>query len=37
MLKIQERKTKIIQGALGQNKDKDKQALKEDLALIFAD
>jgi len=37
MIAIQDRKTRMIQGALGQNKDKDKKALAEDLALIFAD
>lgn len=34
---LQERKTKVIQGALGQNKDKNKKQLAEDLAMIFAD
>jgi DNA repair protein RAD5 len=36
-VQLQERKTKVIQGALGGNKDKDKKQLAEDLALIFAD
>ncbi|KPV77426.1 uncharacterized protein RHOBADRAFT_51281 [Rhodotorula graminis WP1] len=35
MIALQERKTKVIQGALGGNKDKDKKQLAEDLALIF--
>lgn len=34
---LQERKTKVIQGALGGNKEKDKKQLAEDLAMIFAD
>lgn len=37
MIALQERKTKVIQGALGGNKDKSKKQLAEDLALIFAD
>ncbi|BGP07126.1 DNA helicase rad5 [Rhodotorula toruloides] len=37
MIALQERKTKVIQGALGQNKDKNKKQLAEDLAMIFAD
>ncbi|GAA5855673.1 hypothetical protein JCM8547_001639 [Rhodosporidiobolus lusitaniae] len=37
MVGIQERKTKVIQGALGKDKDKDRKQLAEDLALIFAD
>ncbi|GAA6046444.1 hypothetical protein JCM3770_004927 [Rhodotorula araucariae] len=37
MIALQERKTKVIQGALGGNKDKDKKQLAEDLAMIFAD
>lgn len=38
MIALQERKTKIINGALGNgNKDKSKKQLAEDLALIFAD
>jgi hypothetical protein len=36
MLALQERKTRIINGALG-GKDKDTKQLAEDLALIFAD
>ncbi|TNY22091.1 SNF2 family N-terminal domain-containing protein [Rhodotorula diobovata] len=37
MIALQERKTKVIQGALGGNKDKDKKQLAEDLAMIFED
>ncbi|BGP39099.1 DNA helicase rad5 [Rhodotorula kratochvilovae] len=37
MIALQERKTKVIQGALGGDKDKDKKQLAEDLAMIFAD
>ncbi|GAA5841303.1 hypothetical protein JCM9279_000609 [Rhodotorula babjevae] len=37
MIALQERKTKVIQGALGGNKDKDKKQLADDLALIFED
>ncbi|GAA5986669.1 hypothetical protein JCM10908_003851 [Rhodotorula pacifica] len=37
MIALQERKTKVIQGALGGSKDKDKKQLAEDLAMIFAD
>ncbi|BGP15266.1 DNA helicase rad5 [Rhodosporidiobolus nylandii] len=37
MIALQERKTKVIQGALGGNKDKSKKQLAEDLAMIFAD
>jgi hypothetical protein len=37
MIKLQERKTKVIQGALGGGKDKEKsrKQLMEDLAMIF--
>ncbi|GAA6012072.1 hypothetical protein JCM10207_005118 [Rhodosporidiobolus poonsookiae] len=39
MIALQERKTKVIQGALGgaANKDKSRKQLAEDLAMIFAD
>lgn len=34
---LQERKTRVINGALGKDASKDKKQLAEDLALIFAD
>ncbi|GAA5955129.1 hypothetical protein JCM3765_003203 [Sporobolomyces pararoseus] len=37
MIALQERKTRVIQGALGGKTGKDKKQLAEDLALIFAD
>jgi DNA repair protein RAD5 len=39
MIKLQERKTRVIQGALGGSKDKEKsrKQLMEDLSMIFAD
>lgn len=37
MIALQERKTKIINGALGKNDGKSQKQLSEDLALIFAD
>ena len=37
MIALQRRKTRVIDGALGGSKDKDGNALAEDLALIFAD
>ncbi|GAA6061262.1 hypothetical protein JCM10212_000703 [Sporobolomyces blumeae] len=37
MIALQERKTRVIQGALGGNSGKDKKQLAEDLAMIFAD
>ncbi|GAA5863251.1 hypothetical protein JCM1840_002523 [Sporobolomyces johnsonii] len=37
MIALQERKTKVIQGALGGKTGKDKKQLAEDLAMIFED
>ncbi|GAA6039077.1 hypothetical protein JCM8097_005308 [Rhodosporidiobolus ruineniae] len=37
LVAIQERKTKVIQSALGSSKEKDRKQLAEDLAAIFAD
>lgn len=37
MLALQERKTRVINGALGVSQSKDQKQLAEDLALIFAD